>query len=319
MNSPLVIDINYDYGADVALFDKALEDRRVIHLSQSKQSPADVDLSGVKYAMVWKSNTDIFDHMPDLEVVFSLGAGVDHVLKLPIPNQIPIVRFVDPTLTNRMSEWVCLQCLMHLRRQRAFDVNQSKKLWEELPFPIASDVTVGVMGLGVLGQDAASKLQAIGFEVIGWSRTKQDLPGIETFDSGEMDKFLGKTDILVGLLPLTDETRGLFNKELFAKLRGHSQLGGPIFLNAGRGASQVESDILAALEDNTIAGASVDVFEEEPLSKDSSLWDQPNLIITPHVAAVSSHEALANYVARQIRRYENGRSLENIVDRERGY
>lgn len=319
MNSPLVIDINYDYASDVAIFDNALKDRRVIHLSQSKETPDAADLSGVKYAMVWKSNTDLFDHLPDLEVVFSLGAGVDHVLKLPIPKNIPIVRFVDPTLTTRMSEWVCLQCLMHLRLQRTFDSNQRAHIWEELHFPIANDVTVGVMGMGVLGQDTAQKLQVLGFEVIGWSRSKRDVPGIETYDSDELDTFLGRTDILVGLLPLTDDTRGMFNKQLFGKLRGHSQLGGAFFINAGRGASQVEKDIRLALQDGTLAGASIDVFEQEPLPGDSELWDLQNLIITPHVAAVSSHEALANYVARQIRRYETGKSLENIIDRDRGY
>ena len=319
MNSPLVIDINYDYASDVPLFDRAMEDRRVIHLSQSQTAPSAVDLAGVKYAMVWKSKTDLFDHMPDLEVVFSLGAGVDHVLKLPIPDHVPIVRFVDPTLTTRMSEWVCLQCLMHLRRQRAFDAQQRERNWEELHFPIANEVTVGVMGMGVLGQDTAHKLQVLGFEVIGWSRTKRDVPGIETYDAGELDHFLRRTDMLVGLLPLTDTTRGMFNKPLFETLRGHRQLGGPFFINAGRGASQVESDIRQALEDGTLAGASIDVFETEPLPKDSDLWGIENLIITPHVAAVSSHEALANYVARQIRRYEAGRDLENIVDRGRGY
>ena len=319
MKSPLVIDINYDYSADMHYFDEALADRTVFHLSQDNQSPSEADLSGIKYAMVWKPNAELFNNMPDLEVVFSLGAGVDHVLELPIPDHVPIVRFVDPTLTTRMSEWICLQCLMHLRRQREFDALQKKHRWEELHSPMAQDVTVGIMGLGVLGQDAACKLATIGFDVIGWSRSKRIIDGMETFDAGGLQAFLNRTDILVGLLPLTDETRGMFDYTLFAKLRGNKMLGGPFFINAGRGASQVEADIKKALSDGTLKGASVDVFEAEPLSSENPLWALENLIVTPHVAAISGHDALAAHVARQISRYEGGEGLEHLVDRQRGY
>ncbi len=252
-------------------------------------------------------------------MLFSGGAGVDHVLTLPGLPDIPLVRFIDRSLTTRMSEWVVMHCLMHLRQHATYEAQAARREWRDLSQPEAADVTVGVMGLGVLGQDAVAKLRVMGFNVVGWSRTKKTIAGIDTFDGGEMDAFLARTDILVGLLPLTDETRGLYNLDLFRKLKRSGPLGGPILLNAGRGGSQVEADILTALQDGTLAAASLDVFETEPLAADSPFWTLPNVFVTPHVAASSDVKALFAHVERQIARHEAGEKLEALVDRAAGY
>jgi glyoxylate/hydroxypyruvate reductase A len=218
-----------------------------------------------------------------------------------------------------MSEWVVMQCLMHLRGQYAHDSHQRQREWAKLIAPEAAEVTVGVMGLGILGQDAAAKLRVMGFNIIGWSRSRKQIDGIETFDASELDSFLARTDILVGLLPLTPETTGFYDAGLFAKLRRNGALGQPVFINAGRGKSQVEADIASAIRDGTLGGASLDVFEAEPLASDNPLWDLQNVFLTPHDAAVSEENALFRHVETQIARFERGEPLQFVVDRAAGY
>jgi glyoxylate/hydroxypyruvate reductase len=232
---------------------------------------------------------------------------------------VPLVRFVDRSLTTRMSEWVVMQCLLHLRQHHAYEARARAHVWEDLIQPEAADVTVGVMGLGILGQDAVRKLRVMGFETIGWSRSKKTIDGVETFARNELDAFLARTDFLVGLLPLTAETRGIFNASLFSKLSRKGPFGAPVFINGGRGGSQVEADILAALNSGTLGGASLDVFEQEPLAKDSPFWDMDNVYVTPHVAASSDVKALFAHVNAQIARFESGLPLQHLVDRKAGY
>lgn len=285
----------------------------------------EVDLASVRYLLAWKAPEDLYSRLTGLEAIFSLGAGVDHLLDVPtLPADVPVVRIVDPNLTMRMTEWVVLQVLMHHRRQRLYDRQQARSRWQSHAQPVASEVRVGVMGLGVLGSDAASALARLGFQVAGWSRTPKQIDGIECFDGAEgLDAFLGRTDILVNLLPLTPQTRGILNGGLFAKLArdgaGHFGEHGPVLINAGRGGSQVEDDILDALEDGTLGGCSLDVFETEPLPRDSELWSHPNIIVSPHIAAESDTRALTRYVAEQIKAHEAGAGLSNVVDRAAGY
>ncbi|WEZ85053.1 glyoxylate/hydroxypyruvate reductase A [Rhizobium sp. 32-5/1] len=295
----------------------AFPGREVINLADPVHKGR--DLSGIDYAVVWKSAADLFTRAPDLKVVFSGGAGVDHVLTLSHLPDVPLVRFVDRSLTTRMSEWVVLQCLLHLRQHRTYEAQARAHVWEDLSQPEAADVTVGVMGLGVLGQDAIRKLQVIGFRTIGWSRSVKSIEGIETFDGPQLDVFLSKTDFLVGLLPLTADTRGIFNASLFSKLSRRGPLGAPVFINGGRGGSQIGADILTALQDGTLGGASLDVFEEEPLPVDSPFWNMDNVYVTPHVAASSDVRALFAHVEQQIERFESGLPLQHLVDRKAGY
>ena len=315
--SPILLSVKFDAVIEGQSIKDGLGKRPIVDW-HSKDRPA--SLKGIKYALVWEIDDALFSSMPDLEVIFSAGAGVDKILNNPtVPKDIPIVRFVDPSLTTRMTEWICLQCLMHLRQQRQYDELQNKHEWHQLPQPQASEVNVGIMGLGILGQDAAQKLQTLGFQVSGWSRSRKEIEGMRCYDANETDTFLREVHYLVGLLPLTNDTKGFFNRGIFEKLSRHEVLGSPVFINGGRGQSQSQADILDCLKDGTLGGVSLDVFETEPLSADSPLWDFPNAYISPHVAANSDVLALGSYVERQIQRYEAGKALENVVDREAGY
>jgi len=232
-----------------------------------------VDRSRVAYALTWRHPPGSLGGLPNLRAIFSLGAGVDHVFVDPNLPDAPVVRVVDPDLTTRMSEWVILQVLLHHRQFRRYDRQQREKVWDEDEAqPAARDVRVGLLGLGVLGLDAAAKLQALGFDVAGWSRTPKAVTGVATYHGADgLDALLARTDILVSLLPLTPQTTGLLNAALFAKLPRDGPIG-PALVNAGRGGSQVEADILAALDAGVLSGASLDVFETEPLPPASPLW-----------------------------------------------
>jgi glyoxylate/hydroxypyruvate reductase A len=315
--SPVIVDLRFHPDQVREGLKHAFPGREVINRAEPANDGR--DLSGIPYAVLWKPQDDLFSRASDLKVLFSGGAGVDHVLTLPgLPN-LPLVRFVDHTLTTRMSEWIVMQCLLHLRQHLAYDRHQRAKLWRPLTQPEAADINVGIMGMGVLGSDAARKLKAMGFNVLGWSKSGKAVDGVESYAADGLDEFLGKTDILVGLLPLTQETRNIFDMALFRKLRRTGALGGPVFVNGGRGGSQVEADLTVALTDGTLKGASLDVFQTEPLPLDSPFWSMPNVILTPHCAADSDTAALFAYVERQIDRFESGQPLENIVTRDAGY
>ena len=283
--------------------------------------PDSGDLEDIRYALVWKPPEGMLASLPNLEVIFSIGAGVDHVLGQSDLPDVPLVRFVDPNLTMRMSEYVCLQVLMHHRRVREYAELQSQATWKEIwPQPGANEIRVGIMGLGVLGLDAMNKLAMLGYKLAGWSRSQKQIDGIECFagESG-IKPFLARTDILICLLPHTPDTDGMLNATLIAGLAKDGPLPGPVIINAGRGKIQVEADILKALEESDLWAASLDVFEEEPLPDTSPLWAHPRVIITPHNASISDDMAVCRYVVEQIERYENGDELENVVDLKRGY
>ena len=272
----------------------------------------------IRYGLVWKPPQGLLATLPNLAAIFSLGAGVDHFIFQDNLPDVPIVRVVNPDLTQRMTEWVTLQVLMHHRRQRVYDRFQAERRWHELSQPAAADVRVGVMGLGILGRAAADVLVRLGFTVAGWSRRPASVNGVETYSgtADGLDRFLTRTDILVCLLPLTAETRGILSMPLFARLARDGALGrGPIVINGGRGGLQSEADIAAAIEEGILGGASLDVFEPEPLDPASPLWHLPNVVITPHVAAASDPATLAPEIIRQILAYEAGAPLANLVDR----
>ncbi|MBB3612843.1 glyoxylate/hydroxypyruvate reductase A [Rhizobium sp. BK602] len=315
--SPVLVDLKFNPEAVAAALKTAFADRGSINLADPANRQ--VDLSHVDYALLWKPDADLFERAPNLKVLFSGGAGVDSMMSIADLPDIPIVRFVDPSLTARMSEWVVLQCLMHLRHAVDHLRNQRDRVWRKYVAPEAREVTVGIMGLGVLGRDAAAKLRVMGFNVIGWSRGKKQIDGVETFDAGELDSFLARTDMLVGLLPLTPETAGFYNAALFSKLRRDGALGAPVFINAGRGGSQVEADIVSAIGSGLLGGASLDVFGVEPLPADDPLWGLEKVVITPHDAALSEEYALLRHVEQQIARFEAGEPLQYLVDHGTGY
>jgi glyoxylate/hydroxypyruvate reductase A len=279
------------------------------------------DRASVRYALSWRHPVGALAGLPNLEAIFSLGAGVDHLFADPALPDRPIVRVVDPDLTLRMSEWVVMHALAHLRQLRRYERQQRERIWaDDENQPKAAEIQVGVLGLGVLGADAAAKLKLLGFKVAGWSASEKSLPGVACFHGpGGINRLAPMTDMLIVLLPLTEATRGIIAASLLGKLRQGGRLGGPVLINAGRGGLQVEADIVAALDSGILKGASLDVFEREPLPKDSRLWTHPAVYLSPHNAAVSTPDATAAFVARQIKAHERGEPLTNLVDRRRGY
>jgi glyoxylate/hydroxypyruvate reductase A len=280
------------------------------------------DRRTITYAAAWKQPEGTFAGLPFLEAIFSLGAGVDHLFKdKKLPEDVPVVRVVDPDLTTRMSEYVVMHCLMALRRVRVYDGFQRERQWTDLrDQPQASDIQVGLLGMGVLGQDSAAKLKAMGFRVAGWSRRPKEVAGV-TMHHGEegLDALVASSDILVAMMPLTPDTAGFLNAKLFAKLPKAEAIGGPVLINVGRGGLQVETDIVAALDDGTLGAAVLDVFETEPLPEASPLWLHPKVTVTPHNSAISSPPAIVAYVAAQIAAHQAGGELTNVVDPKHGY
>jgi glyoxylate/hydroxypyruvate reductase len=310
----LLVALTWDPEPWVERFRRLLPERKVAILGEP------FDRRAVNYVATWGPKPGSLSGLPNLDVIFSLGAGVDHLMGYPDLPDVPIVRIAQEDLTDRMSEYVVLHCLMHLRDQRGLDAQQRERIWDhDRAPPKAGEVRVGILGFGVLGQDAARKLQVMGFDVAGWSRGKKQVENFRVYSGDERDAFLARTDILVALLPLTPDTRGLLDRNLFQKLARDGRLGGPVLINAGRGGLQIEADILACLDEGTLKAATLDVFETEPLPPESPVWAHPAVTITPHNAAVSEPEATARYIVDQIRRWERGEPLQNVVHPARGY
>jgi glyoxylate/hydroxypyruvate reductase len=276
--------------------------------------------SDIAYACAWMPPPGLLATLPNLRAIFSLGAGVDHLLADPALPDVPIARIVDPDLTMRMREYVTLHVLLHHRRHRLYDAQQRERRWLDHEQPAANEVSIGIMGLGELGRDAATTLTLLGFNVAGWSRTPKNIAGVETFQGEDgVDAFLARSEILVVLLPNTPTTQGLLNLRLLRKLKRDGALGGAYLINAGRGNLQVDADVIAALDEGSLAGASLDVFPIEPLTKDSPLWSHPKVFVTPHNAAASVARTLVGNVLAQIENFEAGYPLRNLVDRKAGY
>ena len=284
------------------------------------EEPDGANDPSIRFAVVWKQRSGVLARLPNLRAVFSIGAGVDHLFGDTQIPQVPIVRVVADDLTLRMSEYVVWQVLDHLRQGWIYRDQQARKIWREPWQPAASDLTIGIMGLGVLGSDAGKKLKALGFNVTGWSRRGKHVDGIAGFHgAAQLPAFVGGCDMLVVLLPLTPATRGIISKDLLGHLKPATPIGGAVLINAGRGGLQVDADIMRALESGALMAASLDVFEIEPLPRDSGLWSHPRVTITPHAAATSDPARLVPIMVRQMDEFDAGMPLENLVDRATQY
>jgi len=278
------------------------------------------DASDVEIACVWRAPHGLLATLPKLRLIVNLAAGVDHLLADPNLPDVPIVRAAHADLSMRVTEYVVLHTLRYHRRQPLYEAQQRQRLWKEHPQPAASEVAVGIMGLGVIGTEAVRVLARIGFRVAGWSTSEKLVDGVETFHGpAGLDPFLARTEILICLLPLTKTTRGILNRSLFARLKRDGAAGGAFLINAGRGRLQIDGDILAALDDGTLSGATLDVFPHEPLPPESSLWAHPKATITPHNAGDILPDILVAEVMAQVARLDRGEPLLNVVDRTRGY
>jgi glyoxylate/hydroxypyruvate reductase A len=274
-------------------------------------NPKDIDA-----ALVWKPQPGLLASLPNLKMIASLGAGVDHLLEdATLPRHVPIVRLIDPYMTEAMSEYVLTQVLRLHRQDFAYRAQQRERVWRELPQLNASERRVGVLGLGELGSDAARKLAVLGFKVAGWSRRERRSPGIESFHGPEgLIALARRSEILVCLLPLTRETTGILDGPLFAAMPR-----GAAIVNAARGRHLVDADLLVALESGQLSAAVLDVFVEEPLPTEHPFWRHEKIIVTPHAAAATHAPTAAAGVAENLRRLADGRQLINIVDLAHGY
>lgn len=270
----------------------------------------------IEFALVWKPPPGGLRRFPNLKVIFSLGAGVDHLFTDPeLPEGVPVIRMIEPELTRGMSEYVALHVLRHHRRQREIEAQQRRAEWKVIVTPTAPRRRVGIMGLGVLGTAVLQALAALEFDLAGWSRTAKAIPGVACFHGRDgLRDFLARTEILICLLPLTPETENILNAELFAMLpRGAS------LINAGRGRQQDEEDILAALDSGQLSEVTLDVFRTEPLPSDHPFWRHPAVTISPHNASITDPDSGAREVVENIRRFHRGEPLPNVVDPQAGY
>jgi len=274
------------------------------------------DPGEIDYALVWKPPQGMLAQLPNLKAIFSLGAGVDHLASDPdLPKDVPVIRLVDEGLTIGMTEFVTFAVLKHHRRIREYQELQREHLWREMQVPLATNRRVGLLGLGELGADAARALTALGFQVAGWSNSRKELPGVTSYAGRrEFGEFLVRTEILVNLLPLTEDTRGILNRETLGELPK-----GAALVNVARGPHLVDDDLLELLETGQIAEATLDVFHEEPLPAKHPFWDHPRILVTPHVASVTPAETAAAVIAGNIRKLKRGDTPGPIVDFGKGY
>lgn len=274
------------------------------------------DPAEIEYALVWRPEAGLLASLPNLKLILSLGAGVDHLLGDPsLPREVPLVRLVDPYLTDAMSEYVALQVLRLHRHDLDYQVQQRVQIWREIEQKNAGERRVGILGFGEIGEATGRRLAALGFPVSGWSRRERTIPGFTLYAGSEgLPRLLAESEILVCLLPLTAETEGILNARSFARLPRGAGL-----VNAGRGPHLVEEDLIPALDSGQLSAAALDVFRIEPLPSEHPFWRHPRILVTPHIAGATNPLSAAPVVIDNIRRCAAGRPLVNQVDLRRGY
>lgn len=266
----------------------------------------------VQFAVAWNQPKNVFDSYSNLKVISSLGAGADHLLKdSTISDDIIFTKVFDPSMVTQMNDYVH-SCVLSILLK--LDHYRETKKWDPQRKYSRDDLNIGIMGLGNIGQKVATYLSDQGFNVFGLSHSEKDLLEIQTFTPNHMDEFLGRINILVNLLPLTDETEGILDLDLFKKLRNPSYL-----INAARGSHLVDEDLIYALDTETVKAAYLDVFSEEPLPDSHPFWNRNKIHITPHIAAISDPENVAKAIVDNYKRLLSGMDLQNLVNREKGY
>ncbi|HEY0211978.1 MAG TPA: glyoxylate/hydroxypyruvate reductase A [Paenirhodobacter sp.] len=273
------------------------------------------DDAAVKYLLTWTFSPEMLRRFPNLEIVFSLGAGVDQFDVASFPPGLRLVRLVDDDLAAMMREYVCMGVLAAHRDMPAYLAQQREQVWKPILLKLASERRVGVLGLGELGQTALQGLAGLGFPLSGWSRSARDLPGVRCHSGADgLTAILAESDIIVCLLPLTDETRGILNAGFFAQMPQGASL-----VHVGRGAQLDQGALMHALDSGHLAGAVLDVTTVEPLPQDDPLWSHPRVMITPHIACQTRPEALARHAVETLRNLQAGQPLKGEVHTDRGY
>jgi len=269
----------------------------------------------VQFAVAWQHPANLFEKFPNLKVISSLGAGVDHLLSDDtIPESIQFTRIVAPSLSGQMADYVLTAVLNIIRKTDQYTDQQRKAIWKPLSSIKKHDVTIGVMGLGEIGSEVAKMLVNNGFSVNGWSKSKKSVDGVACYAKDELGSFLAKTNIAVCLLPLTPETNNILNLELFKGLKKPSFL-----INVARGDHLVEEDLIYALDTDQISHATLDVFSEEPLPESHPFWGREKITLTPHIASVTDPQESAELILENYKRMLSGMELLHKVNREAGY
>ena len=278
--------------------------------------PQTPDPKAVSVALIAAPRPGEVAELPNLKLMQCLWMGVDAlVLDRTLPAGVPVSRMVDPSMVAAMSETVLHRVIEFHRGFHIYRRYQAERRWEHLPQRMASDRTIGLLGLGELGADAATKLVALGFNVRGWSRTPKSLPGVLSYTGDEgLAAMLPACDMLVCLLPLTPQTRGLLSRPLLDRLPD-----GAALISLARGQQMVTGDVIAALDSGKLGHAYLDVFETEPLPRDDPLWAHPKVTITPHIAAVTEPRTALAVVAENIERVRRGEMPLHLVDPAAGY
>lgn len=273
------------------------------------------DPADIRYLAVWEPVDNVGDRFPNLEVLFSTGAGVDQFDLSAIPPRIEVVRLIDPAIVTGMREYVSMSVLAVHRDLLDYRQAQAQHNWRPLRTKAASEVRVGTMGLGVLGRAVLDALRPFGYSLSAWSRLPHDVDGVSCFSgTAGLRDFARSSNIIVCLLPLTSATRGILDRPLFDDMpRG----GG--LINVGRGGHLQEKALLSALDDGQLSGAVLDVFDEEPLPADHPFWTHDRIILTPHIASQTGYDSAANELVENIRRHQQGKPMVGVVDRESGY
>ena len=276
-------------------------------------NPADIEMT-----LIWRYALDELKTFPNLKLIASLGAGVDHLVgedRHHLPDGMPIVRLVDPYMTAQMTEWCLMAVLNHNRHWDAYRKLHGERNYEEIVARPPADLTIGILGLGELGCDLAAVLARVGYRVKGWSRSAKEIDGIACYHGADrLAEFLSHCDIVVCLLPLTAETTGILNARTFSQMKP-----GAYIVNAARGGHIVEPDLITAIDAGHIAGATLDVQQTEPMPDVHPFWYHPRIMTFPHVAAITIAHSCAPQIAENYRRMKDGRPYLNLVDLDRGY
>lgn len=272
-------------------------------------------LEDVRYLVVWQPPDRLAERFPHLEVLFSVGAGVDQLAGADIPVHLPVVRMTEPGIAQDMAEYVTLAVLALHRDWPRYLAQQRQEVWQEGRNVPAAKRRVGVLGLGRLARQALRQLQPFGFPLAGWSRSGGEIEGVEVFaGDAQLPAFLSRTDILVCLLPLTDQTQGLLDRRLFSQLPQ-----GAALINVGRGGHLVNADLLGALDEGRLRAAVLDVCDPEPLPPEHPFWHDARILLTPHVASMTRPETAVTTVLEVIAQHRAGLPLTGAIDRQKGY